>query len=68
MCRNCSEGSILSNGFCDMCGFNELRFVEEWEAWSEELDAQARLEEDYEAYAFQCEVAVAIVEALEKAA
>ena len=49
-------------------GHRELRFVEEWEAWSEELDAQARLEEDYEAYAFQCEVAVAIVEALEKAA
>ena len=49
-CRNCVEGSIQSTGFCDLCGFNELRFVEEWEAWSVELDAQMDAYEEWAAY------------------
>lgn len=45
MCQQCSEGVILSNGFCDICGFNELRFVEEYESWLDSLDAPAFIEE-----------------------
>lgn len=39
-CRNCVEGSITSRGVCDLCGFNELQFVEEWENFSVMLDEQ----------------------------
>ncbi len=37
-CTQCSIGSILGNGFCDMCGFNSLQFVEEHEAWLDTLN------------------------------
>ena len=33
MCRNCQEGSINSHGFCDMCGFDEMQFINEWDEW-----------------------------------
>jgi len=45
MCQQCSEGSIQSNGFCDICGFNELRFVEEYEFWLTTLETPAFIAE-----------------------
>lgn len=45
MCHKCSEGSIQSNGFCDMCGFNELRFIEEYDQWRESLKEPAFIAE-----------------------
>jgi len=38
MCRNCNEGSINSHGFCDMCGFDEMQFINEWEEWRASMD------------------------------
>ena len=64
-CRNCVEGSIQSTGFCDLCGFKELRFVEEWEAWSSEVDDQM---EAYLDYAYECRLRESIREALKEAA
>jgi len=45
MCQQCSEGSIHSNGYCDMCGFNELRFIEEYELWLTTLEEPAFIAE-----------------------
>ena len=45
MCSQCSEGSIQSNGNCDMCGFNELRYVEEYELWLVSLDEPVFIKE-----------------------
>ena len=46
-CRQCQIGFIGSHGYCDTCGFNELRFVEEYELY---LDATTDkgAQQDYE--------------------
>ena len=33
-CHSCTIGSIQSNGHCDMCGFDEMQFINEWEEWT----------------------------------
>ena len=43
-CRACTEGSITSAGYCDLCGFNELQFIMEWEEWSDSLEADPNME------------------------
>ena len=45
MCRNCSEGSINSHGFCDMCGFDEMQFINEWDEWVEDTTFMPEWEE-----------------------
>tara|TARA_S200002703_G_scaffold132563_2_gene120428 strand:+ start:991 stop:1167 length:177 start_codon:yes stop_codon:yes gene_type:complete len=44
-CRNCKDGSIQTNGYCDVCGFNELQFVMEYDAWLDSLEAPAFIAE-----------------------
>ena len=38
MCSNCPEGSIQTNGFCDMCGFDEMQYINELEEWQASVD------------------------------
>jgi hypothetical protein len=40
-CRDCITGSILSNGHCDMCGFDEMQFINEYDDWVEEVEEAA---------------------------
>lgn len=48
-CRNCCEGSIQSNGHCDLCGFDEIKFVMEYEQF---LDSEEPTrEQDYDEWA-----------------
>lgn len=35
-CRQCVEGSIQSNGICDLCGFDEMIFINEHDDWADD--------------------------------
>ena len=53
-CRACIEGSISHHGRCDLCGFDEMQFINEWDEWSESLEVDEDME-SYENYLTLCE-------------
>jgi len=44
-CRQCVEGSIQPNGMCDMCGHDELQFIQEYDEWQASLNDPQFLQE-----------------------